>query len=362
MHLLLDAIRGNRLLWLLVLTPLPLIGELVVPGQHTLLFLLSVVAIVPLAALLSLATEQVAARTGDAVGGLLNATLGNLTELIIGLAALRAGEYMLVKASLAGAIVTNTLFMMGAAFLIGGLRHHVQTFNLSNARLQLTLLLLAAFGLTVPSAVTLADQQDLTRTLSLGVAIILIVTYALSLVFSLGTHRDSFGGAAEAEAEHGDHWPMPLALATLAGVTVVVALVSEVFIGSLTGASSTLGLSPAFVGFVIVALVGAAAEMTTAFSAAARNRLDMSVGIAFGSSAQIALFVAPLLVLLSYVLGPEPMTLQFWPGAVFMIFVSVLAAAMVTGAGHSAWFLGVLMLMVYLIFALSLLLMPPGLA
>jgi Ca2+:H+ antiporter len=332
----------------------------VVPKQHTLLFLLSVVAIVPLAALLSLATEQVAAKTGDAVGGLLNATLGNLTELVIGLAALRAGEYMLVKASLAGAIVTNTLFMMGAAFLIGGLRHHVQTFNLSNARLQLSLLLLAAFGLTVPSAMALADQQDLTRTLSLGVAIILIVTYALRLVFSLGTHRDSFGRAVE--AEHGDHWPMPLALATLAGVTVVVALVSEVFIGSLTGASSTLGLSPAFVGFVIVALVGAAAEMTTAFSAAARNRLDMSVGIAFVSSAPVALFVAPLLVLLSYVLGPEPMTLQFWPGAVFMIFVSVLAAAMVTGGGHTAWFHGVLILMVYLIFALSLLLMPPGLA
>ena len=200
----------------------------------------------------------------------------------------------------------------------------------------------------------------MTQTLSLGVAIILIVTYGLSLVFSLGTHSGTFSSSAP--AEEGEHWPMPLALGTLAGVTVVVALVSEVFIGSLTGASASLGLSPAFVGFIIVALVGAAAEMTTAFSAAARNRLDMSVGIAFGSSAQIALFVAPLLVLLSYVLGPQPMTLEFWPGAVFMIFIAVLSAAMVTSGGQSAWFLGVLMLMIYLIFALSLLLMPPVVA
>ena len=360
MQHLLASIRDNKLLWLLVLTPLPLAGELFAPEEYTLLFVLSVVAIVPLAALLSLATEQVATKTGDALGGLLNATLGNLTELIIGLAALRAGEYTLVKASLAGAIVTNTLFMMGAAFLIGGLRHHVQQFNLPNAKLQLMLLLLAAFGLMVPSAVASGGAQNVTQTLSLGVAIIMIVTYGLGLFFTLGTHSKTFSSPASAEGEAAEEpWPMPLALATLAGVTVMVALVSEVFIGSLTGASAALGLSPAFVGFIIVALVGAAAEMTTAFSAAAKDRLDMSVSIAFGSSAQIALFVAPLLVILSYALGPEPMTLQFWPGAVSMIFISVLTAALITSGGQSAWFLGVLMLMVYLIFALTLFVLPP---
>jgi Ca2+:H+ antiporter len=360
MHLL-KTIRQTKLLWLLVLAPLPLVAEHVVPQSHTLLFLLAVVAIIPLAALLSIATEAVATRTGDAVGGLLNATLGNLTELIICLTALRAGEYVLVKASLVGAIVTNTLFMMGACFLIGGLRHRMQEFNLPNARLQLGMLFIAGFGLMVPSAITAADQVEVTQTLSLGVAILLIVTYGLGLVFSLGTHREFFSSASHGE-EHGDPWPMPVALATLAGVTVIVALVSEVFVASLTGASETLGLSPAFTGFVIVAMVGAAAEMATAFSAAAKNRLDLSVGIAFGSSAQIALFVAPVLVLISYFVGPEPMTLQFWHGAVVMIFIAVLTAAIVTGGGRSAWFLGVLMLMVYAIFALTLFLLPQPLA
>lgn len=354
---LLKAIRARKLLWLLVLAPLPLLLEHVAPQNYTLLFLVSVAAIVPLAALLSLATEAVAAKTGDAVGGLLNATLGNLTELIICLTALRAGEYLLVKASLAGAIVANTLFMMGAAFLIGGLRHKVQEFNLANARLQLGMLFIAAFGLMVPSAITGADQTQVTQTLSLSVSILLIVTYGLGLVFSLGTHRAYFA-SAEHENEAGDLWPMPVALATLAGVTVIVALVSEVFVASLGGAAETLGLSPAFVGFVVVALVGAAAEMATAFAAAAKNRLDLSVGIAFGSSAQIALFVAPVLVLASYAIGPAPMTLQFWHGAVVMIFMSVLTAALVTAGGRSAWFLGVLMLMVYAIFGLTLYLLP----
>jgi Ca2+:H+ antiporter len=358
MKQLLRCIRENKILWLLVLTPLPLLGEHFAPEEYTWLFVLSVVAIVPLAALLSLATEQVAERTGDALGGLLNATLGNLTELIIGLTALRAGEYTLVKASLAGAIVTNTLFMMGAAFLIGGLRHHVQQFNLPNAKLQLAMLFLAAFGLTIPSAVASADSNAVTGPLSLGVSIVLIVTYGLGLVFSLVTHSEFFSKSSEHEEKLEEPWPVPVALATLAVVTVAVALISEVFISSLTGAATAMGLSPAFIGFVVVALVGAAAEMVSAFSAAAKNRLDMSVGIAFGSAAQIALFVAPVLVILSYFLGPTPMTLEFWPGAVTMIFISVLAAALITGGGKSAWFLGVLMLMVYLIFAMSLYLLP----
>jgi Ca2+:H+ antiporter len=223
------------------------------------------------------------------------------------------------------------------------------------------MLFIAGFGLMVPSAITAVDQMKVTQTLSLGVAILLIATYGLGLVFSLGTHREFFSSAAHGE-ENGEPWPMPVALATLAGVTVIVALVSEVFVASLTGASQTLGLSPAFTGFVIVAMVGAAAEMATAFSAAAKNRLDLSVGIAFGSSAQIALFVAPVLVLISYFVGPVPMTLQFWHGAVVMIFIAVLTAAIVTGGGRSAWFLGVLMLMVYAIFALTLYLLPQPLA
>ena len=168
------------------------------PESHTLLFVLSVLAIVPLATLLSHATESVAARTGDAIGGLLNATLGNLTELVIALAALRAGEYMLVKASLAGAIVTNTLFMLGASFLLGGLKHHVQEYNKANARVQSAMLFLATVALLVPSAVSIADaaaQAAFTQELSLGLAVLLLVSYGLFMLFSLKTHPELFAAA-----------------------------------------------------------------------------------------------------------------------------------------------------------------------
>jgi Ca2+:H+ antiporter len=354
---LLRSISANKLLWLLVFVPIPLIVKGIAPHSDTLLFALSILAIVPLAALLSLATENVAERTGDAVGGLLNATLGNLTELIIALAALRAGEYVLVKASIAGAIVTNTLFMMGASFLIGGLRHHVQEFNAPSARIQVALLFVASFALLAPSAVTEVDATAMSQRLSLGISIVLIATYALGLFFTLGTHRGVFSRASHHEAM-ADPWPMPLALAVLAGTTVMVALVGEIFVESVTGAAEQLGLTPAFVGFVVVALVGGAAEMASAFNAASKNRLDMSVGIAFGSAAQIALFVAPVLVLLSYFIGPAPMDLQFWPGAVVMMFIATFTAALVTSGGHSAWFVGLLMLVVYLVFAMTLFMMP----
>jgi Ca2+:H+ antiporter len=321
---------------------------------------LSVLAIVPLAALLSHATESVAARTGDTIGGLLNATLGNLTELVIALAALHAGQYALVKASLAGAIVTNTLFMLGASFLLGGLKYHVQEYNRVSARLQGGMLFLATVALLVPSAVHVADAAAgavFTQKLSLGLSILLITTYALGMLFSLKTHAEFFGSGEHEEEEA--PWPLALALATLAGVTVLVALVSEVFVESVQKAAESFGMTPAFVGFIIVALVGGAAEMASAFSGARKNRLDLSVGIALGSASQIALFVAPVLVLLSYAIGPAPMDLQFWPGAVVMMFLAVVTASLVTNSGKSAWFLGVLLLMVYLMFAMTLYLLPP---
>ena len=323
--------------------------------------MLSVLAIVPLAVLLSHATESVAAKTGDAVGGLLNATLGNLTELIIALAALRAGQYTLVKASIAGAIVTNTLFMLGVSFLLGGLKHHVQEYNLVSARLQAGLLFLATIALLIPSAVSDAEfaaGSAFTEKLSVSLSVLLIAAYGLGLLFTLKTHREFFGGATHAEAGEAP-WPMGLALATLGGVTVLVALVSEVFVESVQQAAVTFGMTPAFVGFIVVALVGGAAEMTSAVSGARKNRLDLSVGIALGSAAQIALFVAPVLVLLSYFIGPSPMNLQFWPGAVVMMLLATMTVSLVTNSGRSAWFVGVLILLVYLIFAMTLYLMPP---
>jgi Ca2+:H+ antiporter len=362
MTFLIKEIKYNPLLWLLALVPVVLAVQIIKPEAHTLLFLLSVAAIVPLAALLSRATEAVAAKTGDTIGGLLNATLGNLTELLIALAALHAGQYVLVKATIAGAIVTNALFMLGASFLLGGLKHHVQEYNRNSARLQAGLLFLATVAMLVPSVLTEADATstavNLTQNLSAGLSVVLIVTYGLGLAFSLNTHREFFSAADHTEPSEAE-WPLGLALATLAGVTVLVALVSEVFVESVQQAATTLGLSPAFVGFIIVALVGGAAEMVSAFSAARKDRLDLSVGIALGSAVQIALFVAPLLVLLSYVIGPTPMNLQFWPGAVAMMLIATMTASLVTNTGRSAWFVGVLVVTVYVIFAMTLYLLPP---
>jgi Ca2+:H+ antiporter len=362
MNVVLRELRSNPLLWLLVFVPAVFVAHKVKPEAHTLQFVLSVLAIVPLASLLSHATESVAAKTGDTVGGLLNATLGNLTELVIALTALRAGQYMLVKASVGGVIVTNTLFMLGASFLLGGLRHHSQEFNRISARLQAGLLFVATIALLVPSAVRVADGSatEFTRHLSVGLSVVLIIAYALGLVFSLKTHREFFGSSDHGEAQETEApWPIGVALATLAVVTVLVALVSEIFVESVQHAAETFGMTPAFVGFIIVPLVGGAAEMASAFAAARKNRLDLSVGIALGSASQIALFVAPVLVLLSYVMGPTPMDLQFWPGAVVMMLVAAMTAFMVTSSGRSAWFLGVLVMMVYVIFAMTLYLLPP---
>jgi Ca2+:H+ antiporter len=361
---LLEEIQHNKLLWLLVFVPAVFVAKTLEHDAHTRLFVLSVLAIVPLAALLSHATESVAAKTGDAVGGLLNATLGNLTELVIALAALRAGQLVLVKASLAGAIVTNTLFMLGASLLLGGLKYHGQEFNRTSARLQAGLLFLATVALLIPSAVSQADSAAgaaFTQRVSVGLAVLLIAAYGLGMLFSLKTHPELFASADSGEAGHAP-WPMGLALATLAGVTVLVALVSEVFVESVQKAAEAFGMSPAFVGFIVVALVGAAAEMASAFSGARKNRLDLSVGVALGSASQIALFVAPVLVLASYLIAPTPMDLQFWPGAVVMMFIATMAASLVTNSGRSAWFVGVLLLMVYAIFAMTLYLLPPRVA
>jgi Ca2+:H+ antiporter len=255
--------------------------------------------------------------------------------------------------------VTNTLFMLGASFLLGGLAHHVQEYNRASARLQSGLLLVASVALLVPSLLGSNEASpEVMLDLSFGLSVMLVVTYGLGLWFSLRTHREFFGSTAHG-GEHEETWPIGLALGTLAGVTVLVALVSEIFVHSVQAAATTFGMSQAFVGFVVVALVGGAAEMTAAFAAARRNRLDLSVGIALGSAAQVGLFVAPLLVLLSHVVGPAPMDLALWPGAVVMILIATIVASLVTNSGRSAWFLGFLLLMVWSTFAMALFQMPP---
>jgi Ca2+:H+ antiporter len=361
MKQLIKEIRPKPLLWMLAFVPVLFVYHRINPESHTQLFVLSILAIIPLAALLSLATESVAHRTGDAVGGLLSATLGNLTELVIALAALQSGQYMLVKASIAGAIVANALFCLGASFLIGGLRRHVQEYNRVSARFQAGLLFLATVALLVPSAVSEADPMvgmTITHTLSVGLAVLLLIAYGLGMLFSLRTHRELFASGESGES-HEPPLSIGVALITLAFVTVLVALVSEVFVESVQQAAVAFGMTPAFVGFIVVALVGGAGEMGAAFSAAHKDRLDLSLGIALGAASQIALFVAPVLVLLSYVLGPSAMDLQFWPGAIVMMLIATTAVALVTNSGRSTWFVGVLVLMVYLVFAMTLYLLPP---
>jgi len=354
--------RNRPLLWMIAFVPLVLIAEKIAPSAHTTLFILAILAIIPLAALLGHATESIAERTGDAVGGLLNATLGNLTELIIAIAALKAGEYVLVKASIAGAIVTNSLFMLGASFILGGMRYHIQEYNRAGGKLYSALLLMATIALLAPAAVAdldMAKGQTMAQALSAGLAILLIVAYGLGLSFSLMTHKELFESGSHGAADEVS-WPFGVAIGVLAAVTILIALVSEIFVGSVQKAGETLGIGPAFIGFIIVPLVGAAAEMAVAFSAARKNRLDMSVSIALGSASQIALFVAPVLVLLSYVIGPHPMDLQFWPGAVKMVLIAAVIAAFITNTGRSAWFVGVLLVFIYVIFAMTLYMVPPG--
>ena len=359
-----QQLKETPLFWLLLFVPVALALPHLCPEAQRTAFFVSVAAIIPLAALLSQATEGVAAKTGDAVGGLLNATLGNLTELVITLTALRQGMFDLVKASVTGAVVTNTLFMLGGAFIIGGLRHRVQEFNLLTARMQTGMLLLAAIALIVPSAigrfaegkVELGSYQ---QQLAVGLSVLLIIVYGLGLFHTLVTHRDIYGAAGHDDG-HGDEkpWPLTASLCALTVATVLVALVSEVFVESVQVAAKEMGMSPAFVGFVVVSLVGAAAEMMTAFSAAAKNRVDLSVSIAMGSSTQIALFVAPVLVLSSYALSQSPMDLVFRPGQVLMVVLSTLTVGLLAAIGRSTWYVGVQLIAVYAIFAVTLYLLP----
>jgi len=231
-----------------------------------------------------------------------------------------------------------------------------------NARFQASLLFLATIAILVPSLISEVDRAPaaaFSQQLSLGLAILLIIVYALGMLFSLRTHRELFASSGHAEEEE-KPWPLPVGTVVLIVVTLLVAMVSEIFVGSVQVAAQHLGMTPAFVGFIVVALVGGAAEMTSAFSAARANRLDLSVSIALGSAAQIALFVAPVLVLVSYFVGPAPMSLQFWPGAVAMMLVATMAATLLSNGGRAAWYAGVMALAVYAIFGLTLFLLPPG--
>jgi Ca2+:H+ antiporter len=354
----------RRVNWLLIFIPIAVVLERVASIPAPVLFFSAALAIIPMAALIVRATEQLASRTGDAVGGLLNATFGNAPELIISLVALKAGYLDMVRASLVGAILANLLLALGAAFLLGGLRFHDQKFNPTAARAYSTMMFLAAVSLTVPSAFSRlfapGEVVRQERFLNVGIAIVLLVAYALYILFSLKTHSSAFA-SLESETDSGHQeevWGMPRALGSLLVASVIAAWMSEKLVGAAEETGKALGMSQVFIGIVLVAIVGGAAESGSAIAMARNNKMDLSVGIALGSCIQIALFVAPLLVLASYFIAPHPLDLAFGRAEIGSLLMAVLIGAMVCGDGQSNWYKGVQLVTVYAIIALMFYLIP----
>jgi len=345
--------------WLLIFLPVTIALEFLMPGAHTFIFIASCLAIVPLAGWLGHATEELAHHTGEGVGGLLNATFGNAAELIIAIMALRQGLYSVVKASLTGSIIGNILLVLGAAVLAGGLKHKQQKFNATGAGAQATLLMLAAIALVMPAAFHGRAGPDAGISedrLSLDISIVLLATYGLHLLFSLGTHKQLFEGEAHGTADAA--WSLKRSLLTLAGATLLIVWVSEILVGSVEGAAKAFGMTNVFIGVIVVAVVGNAAEHSTAVMLAMKNRMELSMGIAIGSSLQIALLVAPLLVIVSHFIGPRPMDLMFTPAEVLAIFLAVLITGQIASDGESNWIEGVQLLAVYIIMAIVFYFLP----
>lgn len=330
----------------------------------TALFIFAALAIVPLAGWMGRATEQLAARSGAGVGGFLNATFGNAAELIIALVALSKGLTGVVKASLAGSIIGNLLLVLGASILVGGLRYPKQTFNQTAARISATSLGLGAIALMIPTVFHRAAMSrpggwtvEAEQRLSLAIVCVLFLTYFCSLFFHLVTHRELFAGPAEEKGVDEALWPLWQSITALAVATALIAWLSEFLVGSIETARHSLGLTEIFVGVVVVALVGNAAEHSTAVWAAWRNKMDLSLTIATGSSLQMALFVTPVLVFCSYAFG-APMTLEFSLPEIASIVLSVWIVGQISGDGESNWLEGVQLLSVYVIIGILFYFLP----
>ena len=348
--------------WLIVFVPVALAlerGEAPAPT----VFFAAAIAIVPFAALIVRATEQLAMRTGDAIGGLLNATFGNAPELIIAIVALQAGLLDMVRASLIGAILANLLLALGLAFFLGGVRFHDQDYNAGAARMYGSMMPIALVSLSLPSAFSRFFSPEGTvrqeALFSLGLAVVLLVTYALYLVFMLMTHQAAFAAReGHAHSEEGPQWSVGRAVGSLVVASVAAAWMSEILVGAAEDTGRSLGMSQAFIGIVFLAIVGGAAESGSAIAMGRRNRMDLAVGIAFGSCIQIALFVAPVLVLMSYVVAPQPLELSFNRAEIGSLFMAVLLGIIVAGDGRSNWFKGVQLVTVYVMLALMFYLLP----
>jgi Ca2+:H+ antiporter len=354
--------------WPYLLTPmipLALVLEFAHASQ-TAIFVTSALGVVPPAALMGRATEELAARSGPGIGGLLNVTFGNFPELVIAFFALLEGLQEVVKASLIGSIIGNILLVMGASMLVGGWGRREQRFDVQAVGAQSAMLLLAVTALVMPAVFQLVDGGGLPSPgaedvdfgstlehLSLAVAIVLMVSYVAGLFFSLRTHRDIFNPEHATDGPVHGTWSTRQSVTALAGAGVVVGVMSEILVGSISEAAESIGLSEFFIGAIVVAIVGNVAEHWVAVYVARKDQMDLSVNIAIGSSAQIALFVAPLLVLLSFAFGDHPLALVFNGFELSALVLAVLIANRVTAEGRSNWFEGVQLLSVYLVVAIA---------
>jgi Ca2+:H+ antiporter len=337
-------------------------------------FIFACLAIIPLAGLMGEATENLASRLGAGIGGLLNATFGNAAELIIALVALHRGLYDVVKASLTGSIIGNVLLVLGLALLCGGFRRERQTFDRAAAAVGSTLLALAAIGLVIPAmfhfvaegavrnaTLTLERELAIERGLSLEISIVLFAAYVLSLVFSLRTHKHLYAGQDHASAHEppaGRVQSPARALVTLLIATALVAWMSELLVGAVEETAHILGLTQVFVGVIVVAVIGNAAEHSTAVLVAMKNKMDLAMNIAIGSSIQIALFVAPVLVFVSYFMPHGPMDLRFTMFEVLAVWIAVNVVNLVAQDGESNWLEGALLLAVYLVLGIAFYFLP----
>ncbi|HEY2064314.1 MAG TPA: calcium/proton exchanger [Gemmatimonadaceae bacterium] len=343
---------------LLIFVPVA-IGADLMDASPVAVFALSALAIVPLSGFLGRATEEIAGYTGPMLGGLLNATLGNLAELIIALLALRAGLVDLVKASITGSVLGNLLLVLGAAQLAGGLRHKSQRFSVALAGLSISLLVVAVIGLVIPAlfhATHTDPTRALTRRVSIGVAILLAAGYLLSLVYTMGTHRSVFGEARDvAKESHGSQgpaWSLARSTLVLLGSAAFVGWLSEIMVGSTEEAIRRVGLSEVFVGLIVVPIIGNAAEHSSAVLMATKNRMDLAVSIAVGSSAQVALLIAPILVFAGLAFG-QPMDLAFSAFEVVSVGLAVAVATAVVRDAESNWLEGAFLLLVYGMLAMA---------
>ncbi len=352
--------------WLLVFVPVTLVLHFVPSLKNdTAIFICSALAIIPLAGWMGRATEALSEELGEGVGGFLNAAFGNAAELIIALLALSKGLVGVVKASITGSIIGNLLLVLGASIFAGGLKFKEQRFNKTAVRTSSTSLMLAAIGLLIPAVFHHASDMgshwnpESGQKLSLAIAIVLFVTYGCGLLFTLKTHKQLFSSGATETPEHEASlgWSRKKSIGVLLGATVLVAIMSEFLVGSVEAAREKFGFSEMFVGVIVVAIVGNAAEHSTAVLMAMKNKMDLAIGIAVGSSLQIALFVAPVLVFVSYLFG-HPMNLEFSMPEVVAVIVTVIVAGQISGDGESNWLEGIQLLSLYLILGVLFYFLP----